>query len=352
MAEAVAIMTAAERPMILLGGSLWGADDGARATELAERFGAPLAVTFRRQDFVDNDHPNYAGDLGVGMNPALGTAPVPADAILLLGAELNDITTQDFTLLDPANAARDRPVSPDPDASSRVYPARFDTAHPATSGSSLLPTCPTGRTRPRCDGARADYEAWQTPQETPGDVKLEQVILWLRDNAGPDTILTNGAGNYAAFLHRYYRFRQRGTQVAPTSGSMGYGLPAAVAAKLRCPDRTVVCLAGDGCLQMTIQELSTARQHGADIIVVIANNGRYGTIRMHQENHYPGRVSGTELFNPDYVQLAQAYGGTGHRITETSQFGPAFEAARKGGLHLIELVLDPRMLSTTKSLSG
>jgi acetolactate synthase-1/2/3 large subunit len=200
--------------------------------------------------------------------------------------------------------------------------------------------------------ARADYEAWQVPQETPGDVKLEQVILWLRDNAGPDTILTNGAGNYAAFLHRYYRFRQRGTQVAPTSGSMGYGLPAAVAAKLRNPGQTVVCLAGDGCLQMTIQELSTARQYGADIIVVIANNGRYGTIRMHQENHYPGRVSGTELFNPDYVQLAQAYGGTGHRITETSQFGPAFEAARKGGLHLIELALDPRMLSTTKSLSG
>jgi acetolactate synthase-1/2/3 large subunit len=186
----------------------------------------------------------------------------------------------------------------------------------------------------------------------PGDVKLEQVILWLRDNAGPDTILTNGAGNYAAFLHRYHRFRQRGTQVAPTSGSMGYGLPAAVAAKLRNPGQTVVCLAGDGCLQMTIQELSTARQYGADIIVVIANNGRYGTIRMHQENHYPGRVSGTELFNPDYVQLAQAYGGTGHRITETSQFGPAFEAARKGGLHLIELALDPRMLSTTKSLSG
>jgi acetolactate synthase-1/2/3 large subunit len=354
LAEAVAIMDAAERPMIILGGSLWGADDGARATRLAERFGAPLAVTFRRQDFVDNDHPNYAGDLGVGMNPALGRRLSRTDAVLLLGAELNDITTQDFTLLDPAKPPAIVQVSPDPDASSRVYPARLAiTAHPADVLIALCATVPDAAGPDRgAMAARADYEAWQTPQETPGAVKLEEVIVWLRDNAGPDTIITNGAGNYAAFLHRYYRFRQRGTQVAPTSGSMGYGLPAAVAAKLRCPDRTVVCLAGDGCLQMTIQELSTARQHGADIIVVIANNGRYGTIRMHQEKHYPGRVSGTELFNPDYVQLAQAYGGTGHRIAETSQFGPAFEAARKGGLHLIELALDPRMLSTTKSLSG
>jgi acetolactate synthase-1/2/3 large subunit len=354
IAEAAGFLTAAERPMILLGGSLWSPDDGARAGELATRLGAPLTVTFRRQDFVDNDHPNYAGDLGVGMNPALGRRLSQADTILLLGAELNDITTQDFTLIDPQAPPTIIQITPDADAASRVYPATLSiTARPGDVLSGLLSHLPD---RPNTDrgaaAARADYEGWQVPQETPGDVKLEQVILWLRENAGPDTILTNGAGNYAAFLHRYHRFHQRGTQVAPTSGSMGYGLPAAVAAKLRNPGQTVVCLAGDGCLQMTIQELSTARQYGADIVVVIANNGRYGTIRMHQENHYPGRVSGTELFNPDYVQLAQAYGGTGHRITETSQFGPAFEAARKGGLHLIELALDPRMLSTTKSLSG
>jgi acetolactate synthase-1/2/3 large subunit len=354
MGEAARILTEAERPMILVGGSLWDATGGARACDLAQRLGAPLAVTFRRQDYVDNDHPTYAGDLGVGMNPALGKRLSQSDAILLLGAELNDITTQEFTLLD-----RDAPpaivqISPDPDSGSRVYPARLAiTARPTDAIAALLSHLPEGAGADRgAQAARAEYEAWQTPQDTPGAVQLEQVILWLRDNAGPDTIVTNGAGNYAAFLHRYYRWRQRGTQLAPTSGSMGYGLPAAVAAKLRHPDRTVICLAGDGCLQMTIQELSTARQHGADIIVVIANNGRYGTIRMHQENHYPGRVSGTELFNPDYVQLAAAYGGTGHRITRTEDFGPAFETARKGGLHLIELVLDPRMLSTTKSLSG
>jgi acetolactate synthase-1/2/3 large subunit len=352
IAEAVGIMTGAERPMVVLGGSLWGAEDGPLACKLAETLGAPLAVTFRRQDFVDNDHPSYAGDLGVGMNPALGARLSRSDAIVLLGAELNDITTKDFTLIDPEAPPAIIQVTPDPDTASRVYPAQMSiTARPSDALAALLTHLPEtiGPDRGAAD-ARADYEAWQVPQETPGAVKLEEVILWLRDNAAPDTILTNGAGNYAAFLHRYYRFRKRGTQVAPTSGSMGYGLPAAVAAKLRCPDQTVVCLAGDGCLQMTIQELSTARQYGADIIVLIANNGRYGTIRMHQEMHYPGRVSGTELFNPDYVQLAQAYGGTGHRVTQTAEFGPAFEAAQKGGLHLIELVLDDKMLSTTKSL--
>jgi acetolactate synthase-1/2/3 large subunit len=352
MAEAATILTAADRPMILLGGSLWGPEDGARAGQLAARLGAPVAVTFRRQDFVDNDHPNYAGDLGVGMNPALARRLSEADAILLLGAELNDITTQDFTLIDPKTPPKIIQITPDADMASRVYPAALSvTARPGDMVTGLLAHLPD---RPNADrgavAAHAEYEAWQEPQETPGDVKLEHVILWLREHVGRDTILTNGAGNYAAFLHRYHRFRQRGTQLAPTSGSMGYGLPAAIAAKLRQPERTVICLAGDGCLQMTIQELSTARQYGADIIVIIANNGRYGTIRMHQENHYPGRVSGTALFNPDYVQLAQAYGGTGHRITETSQFGPAFEAARKGGLHLIELMLDDRMLSTTRSL--
>ena len=352
IAEAIDILTAAEQPMILLGGSVWGAEDGARAGELAQRLGAPLAVTFRRQDFVDNDHPNYAGDLGVGMNPALGRRLSQADAILLLGAELSDITTQEFTLIDAQDPPEIVQVSTDPDTSSRVYPAKVAiTARPADVLGDLLTHLPYVPSHDRgAAAARAEYEAWQEPQETPGAVKLEEVILWLRDHAGPETILTNGAGNYAAFLHRYYRWRQRGTQLAPTSGSMGYGLPAAVAAKLRHPERTVVCLAGDGCLQMTIQELSTARQHGADIIVVIANNGRYGTIRMHQEKHYPGRVSGTELFNPDYVELARAYGGTGHRVTETEAFGAAFEVARQGGLHLIELVLDPKMLSTTKSL--
>ncbi|GAA5075265.1 thiamine pyrophosphate-binding protein [Roseibacterium beibuensis] len=342
----------ADRPMIIAGGSLWSAGAAEQAAELAKRTGAPIAVTFRRQDYIDNDHPNYAGDLGVGMNPKLGARLSQADAILLLGAELNDITTKDFTLLDPATAPEIIQIAPDPGMPNKVYPTALSlVCDPRDAVSLLLERLPEEPDSDRgAIEARAEYEAWQTPQETPGAVKLEEVICWLRDHAGPDTIITNGAGNYAAFLHRYHRFRQHGTQLAPTSGSMGYGLPAAVSAKLQHPNRTVVCLAGDGCLQMTMQELSTARQYGADIIVIVANNGRYGTIRMHQEREYPGRVSGTELFNPDWAALAGAYGGTGHLVTETGQFAEAFEAARTGGLHIIELRLDPQMLSTTASL--
>ncbi len=343
----------AQRPLILCGGSHWSDTDRENTQALAERVGAPIAATFRRQHYIDNDHPNYAGDLGVGANPALGRRLSNADCILLLGAELNDITTADFTLIDPANPPTILQVHPEPESASKVYPASVAvTGTPASMLHQLLNLMPSraDNTDRGAADARADYEAWQHPQPTPGDVQMEHVIGWLRDNASPDTIITNGAGNYAAFLHRYYRFRQFGTQIAPTSGSMGYGLPAAISAKLQNPDQPVICLAGDGCLQMSIQELSTARQHGADIIVIVANNGRYGTIRMHQEKHYPGRVSGTDLFNPDYAALARAYGGTGHTITENAQFAEAYEQALSGGLHIIELRLDPAMLSTTTSL--
>lgn len=348
MAEALRM---AKRPLILCGGSQWSEAEKQSAQTLAERTGAPIAVTFRRQDYIDNNHPNYAGDLGVGANPALGKRLSDADCILLLGAELNDITTADFTLLDPATPPVILQVAPDAEAASKTYPATFTVT--GTPGSMLYQflelTSATNVDRGAAQ-ARAEYEAWQIPQPTPGDVQMEHIIGWLRDNASADTIITNGAGNYAAFLHRYHRFTQYGTQVAPTSGSMGYGLPAAISAKLQNPDQPVICLAGDGCLQMTIQELSTARQHGADIIVIVANNGRYGTIRMHQEKHYPGRVSGTELFNPDYAALAKAYGGTGHTITHNDQFAEAYADALMGGLHIIELKLDPKMLATTKNL--
>ncbi|ABD53054.1 thiamine pyrophosphate-binding protein [Jannaschia sp. CCS1] len=340
----------AKRPLILCGGPHWGDVEKQTAQALAERTGAPIAVTFRRQDYIDNDHPNYAGDLGVGANPALQKRLGDADCVLLLGAELNDITTADFTLIDPADPPTILQVAPTPEATSKTYPATLAVAAPPISMLyQFLDATPQSPDR-GANAARGEFEKWQVPQLTPGAVQMESIICWLRDNASSDTIITNGAGNYAAFLHRYYRFRQYGTQVAPTSGSMGYGLPAAVSAKLHNPDQPVICLAGDGCLQMTIQELSTARQHGADIIVIVANNGRYGTIRMHQENHYPGRVSGTDLFNPDYAALAEAYGGTGHLVTENAQFADAYRQALTGGLHIIELALDPKMLATTKSL--
>ena len=350
IAPMVEAFSHAARPLILCGGPHWSETDKQSAQAMAERTGAAIAVTFRKQDYIDNDHPNYAGDLGVGANPALQQRLTEADCVLLLGAELNDITTADFTLIDPASPPTILQVAPNAEAASKTYPATFAvTGTPGSVLHQMVQATPQSADR-GAFAARAEYEAWQQPQATPGAVQMEEIICWLRDNARPDTIISNGAGNYAAFLHRYYRFRQYGTQLAPTSGSMGYGLPAAVSAKVHRSDQPVICLAGDGCLQMTVQELSTARQHGADIIVIVANNGRYGTIRMHQEKTYPGRVSGTDLFNPDYAKLAEAYGGTGHLVTQNAQFADAYGAAEKGGLHIIELVLDPKMLATTKSL--
>ncbi|MBF9059538.1 thiamine pyrophosphate-binding protein [Rhodobacterales bacterium HKCCSP123] len=345
-------LLAHERPMIVAGGPGWSPRAQADLQALAEATGLPVAVTFRRQDYVDNGHPNYIGDLGVGMNPKLGARLRAADALLILGARMGETATNGYTLLDPAQPGKTiLHVHPDPDEIGAVYQPTASLAAPAPAVLAALRGA-NGRIRTPdwTREARAEYEAWQVPQETPGAVKMEEVVRLVSDRYEGRALYTNGAGNYAAFLHRYARYRGYRTQVAPTSGSMGYGLPAAIAAKLEHPGRPVICFAGDGCLQMTLQELSTARQYGADITVIIANNGRYGTIRMHQENHYPGRVSGTELFNPDYVQLAASYGGTGHRITTMDQLAPALDAADRGGLHLIELVLDPKMLSTTKSL--
>ncbi|NJM84367.1 MAG: thiamine pyrophosphate-binding protein, partial [Tabrizicola sp.] len=191
----------------------------------------------------------------------------------------------------------------------------------------------------------------QQPVATPGAVRMEAVVGWLSASLPHDAILTNGAGNYAAFLHRYHRFREHGTQLAPTSGTMGYGFPAAIAAKIAHPGRTVVCMAGDGCFQMTLNEMSTAVQHDAAVIVIVANNGRYGTIRMHQERDYPGRVSGTDLVNPDFAELARAYGGHGEVVEVQEEFGPAFARARASGKPaVIELRLDRQMLTTSMTL--
>jgi acetolactate synthase-1/2/3 large subunit len=315
-----------------------------------------VAVSFRRQDRIDNDHPCYAGDLGVGMNPRLGARLAAADVILALGTRMGDIVTGGYDLLDPARqTARILHVHADPSELNRVFRADPGVIAREADMAAALALTNGPAERPwatwRAE-ARAEYEAWQRPQDTPGAVRLEQVIGWLDANLARDAILTNGAGNYAAFLHRYYRYRRFGTQLAPTSGSMGYGFPAAIAAKLAHPDRPVICLAGDGCFQMTLNEFSTAMQHGAAVVVIVANNGRYGTIRMHQEREYPGRVSGTDLANPDFAALARAYGGHGEVVAAQADFAPAMTRALASGLPaVVELRLDPEMLTTSATLS-
>ncbi|WP_343116872.1 thiamine pyrophosphate-binding protein [Ostreiculturibacter nitratireducens] len=356
-AEAAAVAKAlakAERPLVIAGGSRWNAGAAADLARFAESWGLPVAVPFRRQDHMDNRHPNYAGDLGVGMNPKLGKRLQDADLILVLGARIGDNLTRGYELMHPADPGKTIVhVYPDASELGRVFRPDLGIVADAAEMTAALADTPAPR---RWDdwakAARAEYEAWQQPKETPGAVRMEQVIRWLSDNLPDDAVLTNGAGNYAAFLHRYFRYKGYGTQLAPTSGSMGYGFPAAIAAKLENPGRTVVCLAGDGCFQMTLNEMSTAAQYGAAVITIVANNGQYGTIRMHQERNFPGRVSGTQLANPDYAALARAYGGHGETVERTEDFPAAYERARASGLPaVIELRLDPEALSTSLTLS-
>jgi acetolactate synthase-1/2/3 large subunit len=349
-------LSLAARPFVIVGGGGWTAGASADLARFAKDFDLPVGVSLRCQDYLDNTHPNYVGDVAIGVNPKLAQRVREADLLLVIGARLGEMTTSGYTLLSIPNPEQTLiHAYPGPDELGRVY--RPELAINAASPSllrRLVELEPPAR-RPwseRTRAARAEYEAWQQPQSTPGAVKLEEVVASLRDTLPADAILTNGAGNYSAWLHRYHRYRGYRTQLAPTSGSMGYGLPAAIAAKLAHPDRAVVCFAGDGCFQMTCQEFGTAVQYGADVIVIVCNNGIYGTIRMHQERHYPGRVSGTELVNPDFAAWARAYGAHGERVERTEDFADAFARAAKAGKPaIIELVLDPEALSPRLTLS-
>ena len=349
-------LCAAKRPLVVAGGSVWSAQTARDLAIFAEAFDLPVAVTFRRHDRIDNRHPHYAGMLGVGMNPRLAARLREADCVLILGARMGDTATDGYTLMDPAAPGKTiLHVHPDPDELGRVWRPDVALAAPASDVIARLarrdpPAHPNWAEWTRA--ARADQDAWMQPRPTPGEVKLEAVIAHLSETLPDDAIVTNGAGNYAAWLHRYLRARGFPGHLAPTSGSMGYGLPAAVAAKLACPERDVVAFAGDGCFQMTLNEMATAAGRGLALTVIVCNNGQYGTIRMHQERHYPGRVSGTALHNPDFAALARAYGGHGERVTRTEDFASAFARARaSGGPAVIELVLDPEALSPGRTLS-
>lgn len=347
----------AQAPLLVVGGPHWSKAAALDLAELSIATGLPVAVTFRRQDRIDNRHPNYAGDLGVGMNPKLAARLREADLVLAIGTRLGDTATHGYTLIDPAApGTRILHVHPDPDELGHVWrPDLALVAEAPAMVAALLASVPQGL--PDWSGwtaaANAEYRAFITPRATPGAVKLEAVMRWLSDTVDDDAIATNGAGNYAAWMHRYFRPRTYPGQIAPTSGSMGYGFPAAVAASLEHPGKTVICFAGDGDFQMTLNELSTARQYGAAPVVIVANNGRYGTIRAHQERNYPARVSGTDLFNPDYAALARAYGGHGETVRRTEDFPEAYARSRASGVvSVIELVLDPEALAPGQELSA
>jgi acetolactate synthase-1/2/3 large subunit len=359
VAEAARLLRAAERPVAVLGGSRWSAGDAAAAGEFALDWDVPTAVSFRRQGLAPVAHPAFAGHAGLGVDPALRARVAEADLVLLLGARFSENPSQGFTLMDlPRPRQRLIHVHPGAEELGRLYAP--DVAICATPGAFLramaaeTPPPATGRIGPAHDAALA----WHAPRPAPdpdGPVEMGAVVAHLAQTLPADAILTNGAGNYAIWLHRFFPWRGYGTQLAPTSGSMGYGLPAAIAAKLRHPGRAVVCLAGDGCFQMTMQELGTAAQAGAGVVVLVADNGMWGTIRMHQARDFPGRDAATRLRNPDFAAVARAYGAHAERVRRAGDFPAAFARARAAAEDrpaLLHLLTDPAAVSPTMRLGA
>jgi len=358
MTRLTELLNAAQAPLAILGGSGWdqvACDAFARFAEAAQ---LPVATSFRRAALFDAHHPNYAGDLGIGPDAKLKARLHAADLVLLVGGRFSEIPSSSYTLLNiPVPQQKLVHVHPGAEELGRVYqPELAIQASPkafAAVLAGLTLATPPARAA-LVQAAHADYLAWtETPRTLPGDFQYGEVIAWLRERLPEDAIVCNGAGNYAGWLHRHYRLRRTGTQLAPTSGSMGYGVPAAVMAKRQRPESIVVAFAGDGCFLMNGQEFATAVQYDAPIIVVVVDNRQYGTIRMHQEREYPGRVVATQLANPDFAAMAAAFGGYGERVSSTAEFAPAFERALASGKPaILHCLLDPRAESHARDFVG
>jgi acetolactate synthase-1/2/3 large subunit len=356
MAKLEALIARAARPLMIVGGPGWSSEVEARVTAFATRLDLPVAAGFRFQDYVDNRKPVYVGHAGIGIDARLAAACRDADLLIVVGARLGEMTTSGYTLFDIPNPRQTLVhVHPSPDELGTVYRAELPIVSTAAAFAAALEGIKTPTSVPwraRRQALRAAYEASREPVATPGAVQLEATIRTVSDLLPERGFVTNGAGNYAAFLHRYFAYKGYRTQLAPTSGSMGYGLPAAIAAKLAEPSRPAIAFAGDGCFMMTVQELATAVQYALPLVVIVANNGMYGTIRMHQEREYPARVVATSLVNPDFAMLARSFGASGETVTTNAEFRPAFERALAAGTPaVIELRLDGEALTPRQTLS-
>jgi acetolactate synthase-1/2/3 large subunit len=357
MATLEALIAGAERPVMVLGGPRWTEAACAAARRFAERFDMPVATSYRRGPLFDALHRCYAGDLGLGPNPKLVARVKASDLVIFVGGRINEITAQGYTLFDiPEPRTRLVHIHPGAEELGRIYsphlainasPIRFAAALEA-----LTPPAAPARSDQTL-AAHEEYLAWSdraTPQ--PGEVNLGEVMVWLRENLPDDAILCNGAGNYASWIHRFYRFRRFASHIAPTSASMGYGVPAAVAMKRLHPGRPVISINGDGDFLMNGQEFAIAVQYRLPILVVIADNGIYGTIRMHQEREHPGRVEATDLVNPDFAAYARAFGGFGVTVEKTADFPAAFRAAEASGLPaIVHLKIDPEAITPGATLT-
>ncbi|MCF8466942.1 MAG: thiamine pyrophosphate-binding protein [Sneathiella sp.] len=347
----------AKRPFMIVGGATWTQAAVHDIEAFAEAHGIPVGASLRSQDCFDNRHPNYAGDVGIALNPKLAARIKESDLLLVVGPRLGEMTTQGYTLVnapDPAMALVH--VHPGAGELGRVYLPDLAINARMPEFAAAARAMASWNAASRDDwvkAARADYLARIKPTEVPGPVNLGKIVAYLNETLPEDAIVTAGAGNYAVWAHRFFQHKKYRTQLAPTSGAMGYSVPAAISAKLTEPARTVVSFNGDGCFMMLGQELATAMQFNAAVIFIIVNNGMLGTIRMHQERTYPSRAYATELANPDFAALARAYGAFGETVRKTEDFADVFAAAAASGkAAMIELIVDPEALTPEQSLTA
>lgn len=350
-----AMISAAARPVAIVGGAGWTPQAGRDFADWAENVGIPVAGAFRRQDAIANDRDCWAGNLGYGPNPKLVARIREADLLLVVGARLGEATTDGYTLITPDHPDQKLVhVHPDPNELGRVY--RTDLAICADMESfadTVVRTMPLSGGD--MTGAHAEWLEWSTPKPREGvPLDLGQCVAAMRERLGPDeAIICNGAGNFSGWWHRYWHYGAQPSQLAPTAGAMGYGTPAAIAAALRRPDKLAVALAGDGDFLMNGQELATAVQHSVNMLVLIIDNGAYGTIRMHQEREFPARLSGTTLHNPDFAALARAYGCWSETVERTADFAPALDAAlAQTGVRLLHLKTDVEYITAGTTITS
>jgi len=356
MATLMGLLADAAAPVAIVGGAGWDAGAAHHFAQFAERVGFPLAAAFRRQDAIPNDCAVYAGNLGYGPNPKLTQRVKDADLLLVVGARLGEATTDGYTLV-----TADHPdqvlvhVHPDPNELGRVYRTDFpicadmrEFAELAASWEDEVISFSTGAE------AHREWLEWSSAVPREGvALDLGQVVTQMREALPADSIICNGAGNFSGWWHRYWRYAALPSQLAPTNGSMGYGMPAAVAAALRFPDRQVVCVAGDGDFLMNGQELATAMARGVSLLILVVDNQSYGTIRMHQERDYPARVTGTDLANPDFAALARAYGAWAETVERTEDFAPALARAQaRRGVRLLHLKTDVEVISNATTITS
>ena len=348
-------LSKAKKPLLIVGGPTWNKQAVEDVTAFVEANNLPVACAFRYQDRFNNTHPNYVGDIGIGINPKLATRVKESDLLIIAGPRMGEMTTGGYSMLNIPETDQDLiHIMPGAEELGRVYNPDLGI------NSSLRQFCKMARELAPVDNSawaseaaigNADYLERIKPTDVPGDVNMSEIVSWLSNRMPEDGVVTHGAGNYSVWVTRFFQHRTYPTQIAPTNGAMGYSVPAAIGAKITDPNRMVVSFNGDGCFMMLGQEMITAKQFNAPVIFIVVNNGMLGTIRMHQEREFPNNVMSTELMNPDFVQLAESYGAQGERVTRTEDFEAAFErAVNCGRSALIELVVDEQALTPAQTL--